>query len=42
MGSYKEIGLSHEMGLIDTPPLLRLVEGQGHTSRSEVWLLSNK
>ena len=22
MGSYKKIGLSHEMGLIDTPPLL--------------------
>ena len=21
MGSYKKIGLSHEMGLIDTPPL---------------------
>ena len=23
MGSYKKIGLSHEMGLIDTPPLIR-------------------
>ena len=22
MGRYKKIGLSHEMGLIDTPPLL--------------------
>ena len=22
MGSYKKIGLSHEMGLIDTPPLI--------------------
>ena len=22
MGSYKKIGLSHEMGLIDTPPLV--------------------
>ena len=25
MGSYKKIGLSHEMGLIDTPPLLVLL-----------------
>ena len=24
MGSYKKIGLSHEMGLIDTPPLTKL------------------
>ena len=23
MGSYKKIGLSHEMGLIDTPPLTK-------------------
>ena len=26
MGSYKKIGLSHEMGLIDTPPLRRKQE----------------
>ena len=25
MGSYKKIGLSHEMGLIDTPPLPLLI-----------------
>ena len=25
MGSYKKIGLSHEMGLIDTPPLGKTV-----------------
>ena len=24
MGSYKKIGLSHKMGLIDTPPLMKL------------------
>ena len=24
MGSYKKIGLSHEMGLIDTPPLAQI------------------
>ena len=24
MGSYRKIGLSHEMGLIDTPPLMKL------------------
>ena len=24
MGSNKKIGLSHEMGLIDTPPLIKL------------------
>ena len=24
MGSYKKIGLSHEMGLIDTPPFMKL------------------
>ena len=28
MGSYKKIGLSHEMGLIDTPPLFRLFSFQ--------------
>ena len=26
MGSYKKIGLSHEMGLIDTPPLLSNIQ----------------
>ena len=24
MGSYKKIGLSHEMGLIDTPPFKKM------------------
>ena len=27
MWSYKKIGLSHEMGLIDTPPLIINVRG---------------
>ena len=27
MGSYKKIGLSHEMGLIDTPPLIEGNQG---------------
>ena len=27
MESYKKIGLSHEMGLIDTPPLKEIYEG---------------
>ena len=29
MGSYKKIGLSHEMGLIDTPPF-QLLDIMGH------------
>ena len=28
MGSYKKIGLSHEMGLIDTPPFKRISIGR--------------
>ena len=26
MGNYKKIGLSHETGLIDTPPFIRAVD----------------
>ena len=36
MGSYKKIGLSHEMGLIDTPPLPspgRVAQSVGHLTR---------
>ena len=33
MGSYKKIGLSHEMGLIDTPPLMKLHRNIKHNEK---------
>ena len=33
MSSYKKIGLSHEMGLIDTPPLTKLYRKIEHNEK---------